>query len=316
MDLAKIINEIVHEIKPELGVGKVADYIPALAKADPKKFGIAVTTVIGETFSAGDAKVPFSIQSVSKLFTLTLALREVGDQLWKRLGREPSGNPFNSLVQLEREGGVPRNPFINAGAIVVADVIVSAAKHARHNDPAGNILQFVQTLADDPKVRIDRMIAKSEADTGFRNVALANFMKSFGNIENEPELVLETYFKQCAIEMNCVDLSRAALYLANFGRDPLTGDRIIRSDAATRINAIMMTCGHYDASGEFAFRVGLPGKSGVGGGIVVVVPGKMTAAVWSPGLNKHGNSHAGTVALELFAAKSKLSLFGATGRKH
>jgi glutaminase len=316
MDLKKVLNDIVHEIKPELGVGEVADYIPALAKADPHKFGIAVTTVIGETFHAGDAKVPFSIQSVSKIFTLTLALREAGDALWKRLGREPSGNPFNSLVQLERESGIPRNPFINAGAIVVADVIVSAAKRSRHDDPAGNILQFVQTLADDPKVRIDRIIAKSEADTGYRNVALANFMKSFGNLENEPELVLDTYFKQCAIEMNCLDLSRAALYLANYGRDPLTGERIVKSEQATRINAIMLTCGHYDASGDFAFKVGLPGKSGVGGGIVVVVPGKMTVAVWSPALNKQGNSHAGTVALELFAAKTKTSVFGTTGRKH
>ena len=306
-NLDLIVKEIADEMSRRTDRGAVATYIPELAGVDPKSFGLAVIDAEGNIAAGGDSEIPFSIQSISKVFTLTLALGRIGDRLWRRVGREPSGNPFNSIVQLERERGVPRNPFINAGAIAVTDVIV-AGRQPRES--LGEILRFVQFLAHDPSVVIDRAVAASEKRTGFRNTALANYMKSFGVIESPVDFALGVYFHHCAIAMSCRQLAMAGRYLAHSGRNPATGLSVVSPERARRINALMMTCGHYDGSGEFAYRVGLPGKSGVGGGILAIAPGKASIAVWSPGLDRAGNSHLGRIALESLAKRMGWSIFG------
>lgn len=304
MDWQAYLERIANDVKPSLKRGHVAHYIDALARVPSDRFGMAIRTIDGEEFAVGDADMPFSIQSISKLFTLTMAMKFVGDGLWKRVGREPSGNPFNSLVQLEREEGIPRNPFINAGAHVVTDCLAS---HCRR--PRAEILKFVRELADNREIDYDREVAASEKQTGYRNYALANFLKSFGNLELDVEKVLDLYFHQCSIAMSCRDLCRAVSFLANEGVQPATGVRIVPKARARRINSLMLTCGLYDVVGNFAFRVGLPSKSGVGGGIVAVWPGRMTLCVWSPGLDEAGNSLAGTRALELFTQRTGASVF-------
>lgn len=309
-ELEQVLGEIAAEMASRPDRGEVASYIPQLGKIDPGKFGIAVATVDGRMLTAGDAGEAFSIQSISKVFTLTLALGAVGDSLWKRVGREPSGNPFNSIVQLEHENGIPRNPFINAGAIVVSDVLLGGHEP---REAIGEILRFIQFLADDEAIVIDREVAASERATGFRNFALANYMKSFGNLHHAPELALGVYFHHCAIAMNCRQLALAGLFLANAGRNPLTGHSVVSAERARRISALMLTCGHYDGSGDFAFRVGIPGKSGVGGGILGIVPGVASLAVWSPGLNANGNSRLGSIALEKLARAMNWSIFAPRG---
>lgn len=306
MDLARIVQRIAAEMADAPERGHVADYIPALARVDPKHFGLAVVTADGAAHVAGDADMAFSIQSVSKVFALTLALGKVGDALWKRVGREPSGSAFNSIVQLEREDGIPRNPFINAGAIVVSDVVLGGNAP---REAIGDILRFVRFLADDEDVLIDGEVAHSEAETGFRNFALANYMKAFGNLTHPVEDALKVYFHQCALTMSCRQLAMAGRYLMAEGMHPGTGQRVVPAVRARRINALMLTCGHYDGSGEFAFRVGIPGKSGVGGGILAVVPGKASIAAWSPGLNDRGNSRLGSLALERLAEATGWSVF-------
>ena len=240
-DRQAILEEIRDELHDLEDRGKVATYIPELAKIDSRKFAIAVAAVDGQVFAVGDAAEPFSIQSISKVFTLTLALGRLGNALWQRVGREPSGTAFNSVVQLEYEKGIPRNPFINAGAIVVSDIIL--AGH-RPSEAVAEILQFIQGLCDDSSVRVDPAVAKSETDTGFRNAALANFMRGFGNLHHPPASALEVYFHQCAIAMSCRQLALAGLYLANGGVNPATSKRVISNRRARRINSLMLTCGH------------------------------------------------------------------------
>ena len=306
IDLSEIVAVVRQEMEEHIGKGKVANYIPALSRVDPRKFGIAITTCDGQTVTSGDAEEPFSIQSVSKVFALTIALERVGEALWSRVGREPSGSAFNSIIQLEHEHGIPRNPLINPGAIVVADVILN------ERDPKlaiTEILEFLRARADDSSIQIDMEVAQSEADTGHRNTAMAYFMRSFGNLNGPVYDVLSAYFHQCAITMNCVQLARAGLYLASSGTDPISGERVVSEARARRINAVMMTCGHYDASGDFAFHVGLPGKSGVGGGILCIAPQTASIAVWSPGLNAVGNSLVGSLALERLAQLTGWSVF-------
>lgn len=305
-DLSQIVADIAAEIRAITDRGKVADYIEPLAKVDPACFGIAITTADGTEHVAGHADEAFSIQSISKVFALTLALGEIGDQLWKRVGREPSGSAFNSIVQLETEHGIPRNPFINAGAIVVSDVLLGRGEPA---EAVGELLRFVRGLAGDEAIFIDEAVARAEQDTGFRNIALANYMRAFGNLVHPPERVLGVYFHHCALAMNCRQLARAGRYLMTGGVVPETGHSIVSPQRARRINALMLTCGHYDGSGEFAYRVGLPGKSGVGGGILAVAPGIASIAVWSPGLNERGNSQLGMLALERLVARTGWSVF-------
>ena len=304
MQFQPILDQINEEIRPLLGhAGTVASYIPALARVPAQQFGIALRTCDGQEACAGDAAVPFSIQSISKLFTLTLAMRRMGDALWERIGREPSGNPFNSLVQLENEQGKPRNPFINAGAIAVADRLLS------QGDAKRDILALMSDLAGEP-IGFDEEVAASEAATGYRNHALANFMKSFGKIDNDVAPVLDVYFHQCALRMTCLQLARAAAFLSRDGDHPLDGQPAICTERQTRrLNALMLTCGTYDAAGDVAFSIGLPCKSGVGGGIVAVVPDHLTLAVWSPALDATGNSLLGLKALELFVTNTGLSVF-------
>ena len=305
--LKQSVDEIYLELRTRADRGKVATYIPQLAKVPIEKFGIAVAPVSGPIITVGDADESFSIQSISKLFTLTLALGQIGDRLWERVDREPSGNAFNSIVQLEYEQGKPRNPFVNAGAIAVTDVILGGHQP---KEAIGEILRFVRFLANDDSINIDRLVARSEQAHGDRNMALAHFMRSFGVIQNPPAGVLGVYFHQCAIAMSCRQLAQAGLFLAANGRNPLNGFNVVSSRRARRINSLMMTCGHYDGAGDFAFRVGLPGKSGVGGGILAIVPNKAVIAVWSPGLNSTGNSLLGTAALEMLAQRTGWSVFG------
>lgn len=307
MDYESILEEIHQEITPLLGQGKVANYIPALAGVNPRHFAMSLQLTDGRSFHIGERDTPFSIQSISKVYTFTLALDIYSKALYKRLGVEPSGNPFNSLVQLEYEKGIPRNPFINAGAITIMDALITYYEDAYIT--LEKVLGFVREISDDPTITFDPEVANSEMDHGHRNLALANLMKSFGNFDNEVVPTVKTYFKQCAITMSTKTLARSFLYLANKGTDPITEKQFITPQQTKRINAVMLTCGHYDASGEFAFHVGLPGKSGVGGGIVAVVPDVMSIAVWSPALNEYGNSLVGTQALELFTQKTGLSIF-------
>ncbi len=303
MDLAAILTRIGDEMATAPDRGRVADYIPELAQVDPARFGIAVALADGRLLTAGDAAVPFSIQSISKVFTLAIALGRLGDQLWARVGREPSGHAFNSILQLEYEKGIPRNPFINAGAIVVTDAILCG--HAPR-EVLGELLTFIRTAAGDDDIHINQKVARSEAETGHRNMALASFLRAHGNLLNPVEKTLGTYFHQCAVEMTCAQLARAGRFLMATPDAP----HLVSPSRVRRINALMMTCGHYDASGDFAYRVGLPGKSGVGGGILAVAPGHASIAVWSPGLNDRGNSQLGSVAMERLARATGWSVFG------
>lgn len=302
-----ILEEIYYEIQPSLHKGKVADYIPALASVNPDQFAMSITMFDGNSFHIGCSDTSFSIQSISKVFTFTKALDIYKKRLYRKVGREPSGNPFNSLVQLEYEKGIPRNPFINAGAIVVTDTLLSHYKTI--DSTFENILSFIRDISSESAISMNQDVWESEYLHGHRNLALANLMKSFNNLDNNVENVIKTYLKHCSIEMSTAELSRAMLYLASHGTDPLSKQEFLTTSQAKRINAVMLTCGHYDASGDFAFHVGLPGKSGVGGGIVAIVPNLMAIAVFSPRLNSWGNSLSGTKALELFTTKTGLSIF-------
>lgn len=305
-DWNTLLEEVHASVLDSLGAGKVADYIPALAEADPMAFGLSVVTLEGQHFGVGQCNTAFSTQSISKVFTLAMALELLGSDLWKRVGREPSGSPFNSIVQLEQEGGIPRNPLINAGALVVTDALVSEYG----SQAVDEVLSLLQTLSGSERVHVDHRVAESEREWGHRNRALAWFMKSFGVLcHDDPNVVLDAYFQQCAVAMTTRELARAGLFLAHDGSDPVTGHRVTSHDRVNRINALMLTCGHYDMSGDFAFRVGLAGKSGVGGGILAIAPRLGAIAVWSPALNDAGNSLCGTLALERLSARSGINLF-------
>jgi len=304
MDYNKILQEIWEEVQPSWGEGHVADYIPELGNVPGDKFGIHLVCMTGEEFSLGDHTEKFSIQSISKVFSLMLAMSLFGEKIWKRVGVEPSGNPFNSLVQLEYERGIPRNPLINSGAIVVADILLSHL-----DNPKYDLLEFVRKIAGTRDIHYNEKVAYSEKEWGFRNVALANFLKSFNNINNDVEAVLDFYFHQCALEMTCRELANAFLLFANHGRFRSNGEQILSSSKIKRINAIMLTCGFYDEAGDFAFKVGLAGKSGVGGGIAAIHPNEYSIAVWSPRLNGKGNSVLGLKTLELLTTKTGMSIF-------
>lgn len=303
MDFQHVINSIHDDLKHEVNRGLVANYIPELSHIDANNFGIYLKLISGENFSVGHSNTPFSIQSISKVFALSMAFNFKGDQLWQRLDVEPSGDPFNHLSLLELENGIPRNPFINSGAIVIADILISQL-----DNPKADFLNYVRELANDNSINYNESVATSEKTTGFNNYAAANLLKSYGNLENKVEDVLDFYFHQCAIEMNCEQLTSAFFMFANHGVC-LQNIKRLSSSQIKRINAIMLTCGFYDEAGEFAFEVGLPGKSGVGGGIVALLPNQFVISTWSPGLNPKGNSKIGMQALEAFTTKTKLSIF-------
>jgi glutaminase len=284
--------------------GKLATYIPELANVDPSMFGVHMTKVDGSNFGVGNNLTKFSIQSIAKVLSLTMAYQLLGEKIWERIEVEPSGDKFDSLISLETNNGIPRNPFINSGAIVVCDMLISNLGNAREE-----FLDFVRHVSDIPDLVYSDKIADSEKSNGFRNIAMCNFIKSFGNIENDPAEVLDFYFDMCSLEMNCQQLSHTFTFLANGGRKLSNRASIVTASQAKRINALMLTCGFYDESGEFAFKVGLPGKSGVGGGIVALYPNNYAVAVWSPRLNPKGNSFKGMKFLEEVTTHSSLSIF-------
>lgn len=304
MDYAKIIRDIALEVEPLFGQGKVANYIPELGKVLPRQFGFCLQLNDGTNYEFGDSRTKFSIQSISKVFTLSRAFGLLGEELWQRVGVEPSGNAFNSLMQLEYEKGIPRNPLINAGALVVTDMLVSKFKN-----PKAEILRHLRQLAGTEDINFNESVAESERKTGFRNFALAYFLKSFGNLHNDVEQVLDVYFHQCSIEMTCTELARAMQVFSQHGLEPQSGERLLTSSQTKRLNAVLQTCGFYDEAGEFTYAVGLPGKSGVGGGIAALLPGHYSIGVWSPELNQKGNSVLGMKALELFTTMTGNSVF-------
>lgn len=304
MNYSEIITEIYNQVQSENINGQVAEYIPELAKVNTDFFGVYIATVRGEHFGIGDFREPFSIQSISKVFTLCYAYKLLGEDLWERVGVEPSGTPFNSLVQLESDKGKPRNPFINAGAMVVCDILISLLKN-----PLEDFLTFVREITKIPDINYCESIAKSEKSVGFTNIALCNYIKSFGNIKNNPEDVLEFYFKICSIKLSCEDLSKSFMFLTCENKHKSESKCSLTLSQSKRVKAIMQTCGFYDESGEFAFRVGLPGKSGVGGGIIAICPGKYSIVTWSPMLNEKGNSKKGMRFLEEFTTKTQISIF-------
>jgi glutaminase len=303
MNYPQILQEIATELSDYTTVGQVTTTIPELAKVDPTKFGIHLTTIEGEDYAMGDSTEKFSIQSISKALTVALAFSFMGEKLWKRVGVEPSGTAFNSLIQLEYEKGIPRNPFINSGAIVIADILVSCLKN-----PKEDFLNYIQLISGSNTVRHNLAVAESEKEFRFRNAALANFLKSFGNIDNDVDEVLDFYFHQCAIEMTCEELAHAFFFFANEGKTR-DGRQIVSSSQVKRLNALMQSCGFYDESGEFTYKVGLPGKSGIGGGIAALLPKNFVVATWSPKLNKKGNSELGMHALELLTTNTGMSIF-------
>lgn len=304
MDYQQILENIYQAIQPYAKEGKQADYIPALAQVNPDQFGMCIHTVYGEIYSIEQADTRFSIQSISKVFALAMCLALKGDDLWKRVGKEPSGTAFNSLVQLEVEKGIPRNPFINAGAIVLTDILLTHLKR-----PEEEFLAFVRAIAGEDTLEYNENVAISERENGYLNAAIANLLKYHGTIENDIERVLHFYFLMCSVEMSCRELSRAFMVFANHRKKFDYAGITLTSSQVKRMNAIMQTCGFYDEAGEFAYLVGLPGKSGVGGGIVAIYPLQYSVAVWSPRLNSKGNSVMGIKALELFTTETKESIF-------
>ena len=304
MNFEYLIRDVYQKIKDTEDEGEMASYIPELSKVDPKSFGVHISTINQVNFGIGNCNDKFSIQSIAKVLALILAYRIVGDEIWDRVGVEPSGTAFNSLVQLEADKGIPRNPFLNAGAIVVSDILISNLKN-----PKEDFIDFVRSISNNTALEYSNRIAQSEKEVGYRNVALCNFIKSFGQIQNEPSDVLDFYFDLCSLEMSCKELSELFLFLANNGLKVKNKEAILSESQSKRVNALMQTCGFYDESGEFAFKVGLPGKSGVGGGIIAIHPDQYAIAVWSPKLNKKGNSHKGMKFLEEFTTRSELSIF-------
>lgn len=302
-DLQEVLEEITEYVAPLCHGGEVASYIPSLGEVSPEKFGICVAMADGEVYGAGDWQEPFSIQSISKVFSLALVMSYDYESIWKRVFREPSGTPFNSMIQLEADHGIPRNPFINAGALVVTDRLLTLT-----GDASASIRGLLRLESGNPSVDIDAVVAASEADHGHRNASMAHLLASYGNLENSVDDVLDSYFKQCALALSCEDLAKASLFLARHGV-AAGGTPFLSPNQSKRVNAVMLTCGTYDAAGEFAYRVGLPGKSGVGGGIVAIVPGRCSITVWGPALGPNGNSMAGIAALDEFTAKTGWSIF-------
>lgn len=303
-NLQEILNKIAQEVGLLREQGEVAQYIPELAKVEPDQFGMAVYFLDGSMVCVGDADVRFSLQSITKLFALALAYSKEKENLWNRVGKEASGSPFDSLWQLEYEHGIPRNPFINAGALVITDILLS------HTQPADEaVLDFMRLITDEPLLDFDHPIADSEYRHADRNHAIAYLMKDFGNIHQPIEALMRSYSRQCSVKMTCLELAKAGSFLAQHGTIPWSGQQLLSRSEAKRINSLMVTCGTYDCAGEFAYRIGLPTKSGVGGGILAVIPDKLSVAVWSPRLDESGNSPAGVYALERFTSLTTRSIF-------
>lgn len=304
MNCQSEINQVYQEVRNEHSYGKVASYIPELKNVAPNKLGVCVTTVSGEDYFAEDSHEKFSIQSIAKVLSLCMAFDRLDKSIWKRVGVEPAGTAFNSLVHLESEDGIPRNPLINSGALVICDILCSEL-----SSPKEELITYIREISNNDQIDYSKKVAESEKMEGYRNYALINFIKSLNNIKNDVDEVLDIYFSLCSIEMSCAELSRCFVFLANEGRQIGSNRAILTERKTERVNAIMQTCGFYDEAGEFSYRVGLPGKSGVGGGIVAIRPDEYAIAVWSPPLNKKGNSYKGMHLLEKFTTLTEGSIF-------
>lgn len=304
LDYQDLLDEIYFENKNRDSEGHVASYIPELAKIDPDKYGIYLKTADNKEFEVGDSREAFSIQSISKVISLAFAMGIQGNKIWDRIGVEPSGNPFNSIVQLEFESGIPRNPFINSGAIVLADILLEELEN-----PKQNYLDFMRKFSNNPAIEYNTDVVQSEKNYGYRNEATANMLKALKNLINSPKKVLDFYYHQCSIEMSCCDLANLFLHFADHSRRFEYELFSLSKNQIKRINSIMLTCGFYDEAGEFAFKVGLPGKSGVGGGIVAIKPHDYCVACWSPRLNDKGNSLLGMRSLRLLTQKTGFTIF-------
>jgi glutaminase len=303
VEIKEALLRAQEDAAPEVGRGRVAEYIPSLATVDPEQFGMAVASCDGEVAIVGDADVPFSVQSISKVFTLALVMAAEGERIWTRVSREPSGNPFNSLLQLDQEEGRPRNPFINAGALVVTDRL-----HQLTGDASSRLRDLLRRESGRDDVDSDPEVARSELEAGHRTLATAHLLASYDNLQCPVDEVIEQYVTQCALSMTCRELALAGLFLA---RDGVLSDgsRLLSERQTKRVNAVMLTCGTYDSAGDFAYRVGLPAKSGVGGGILAVIPDRGVACVWSPTLGPSGSSAAGLAALDAFTTYSDWTVF-------
>ena len=305
-DLDDVLAEVADVARPRAADGRVTSYIETHANADPNSFGLAVVDMDGGEYITGDVDEPFAIQSISKVFSLVLAMQTadqaegVDKELWSRVGVEPSGDPFNSLVQLEHEEGRPRNPMINAGALIVDDVLLN-----HREKPPQAVIDLLSELAGD-QVHLDEIVRDQTAEEAARNRAIASLMASFGNLSHDVEQVLDAYVHQCAAAMTPRQLARAVRFLGNDGVDPASGRQVLRAEQARRVAALMITCGTYDSAGQFAFDVGFPCKSGVSGAIVGVVRHRFGVCVWSPPLEESGNSLAGHVALHELAERLDL----------
>jgi glutaminase len=302
-----LLKTIIENNREWTKEGKVASYIPELQKADPDSLGICVVTLQGEEFCEGNCEERFTIQSISKVITLMLAILDNGkSNVFSRIGMEPTEAGFNSIINLETShSNKPINPMINAGAIAVVSLISGNSGQEMFE----RILKFARKITGNPTLDINEQVYLSEKNTGHRNRSLAYFMKSIGVIEREVEEILDVYFKQCSIEANCRDIARIGAMLANDGVLPWTGERIVSREAARIVKTIMVTCGMYDASGEFAVHIGIPAKSGVGGGILASVPARMGIGVYGPALDKKGNSIGGIKVLESLSSELDLSIF-------
>jgi glutaminase len=298
VDLDEVLREVADRARPHAAEGEIPPSTEALEHVDPDSFGLALVEMDGTDHVIGDVDEPFAIQSISKVFSLVLAMQVadeaegVAKELWERVGVEPTGDPYNSLIQLERHRGVPRNPMINAGALIVDDVLLD-----HRENPSEAMLELVSDLAGE-KVEIDQIVRDGEVETSARNRAIASLMESFGNLTHDVEEVLDSYGRQCAAAMTARQLARAVRFLGNNGVDPASGRRILHPELARRATAIMLTCGTYDAAGQFAFDVGFPCKSGISGAIAGVVRDRFGVCVWSPPLEESGNSLAGHMALQ------------------
>jgi glutaminase len=306
-DLEQLIQEAVQRGRAVALDGKLASYIPELLNADATSVGIAVQMLDGRSFRAGDAQTPFTIQSVSKVFSLACVLRAGDSTLYPdRISVEPSGDEFHSITRLEVENGRPRNPMINAGAIAVSGQLAGATPLERIESLRAFLVEA--SGSPTPAWPLDEAVYLSECRTGFRNRALANFMQHYG-IVDDAEVAVDTYFRQCSLLVSAEQLAQLGLFLANSGIQPETGTALLSPFQNRVIVATMMTCGLYDEVGHFAIRVGLPAKSGVSGGILAVLPGKMSIACYGPALGPNGNSVAGMAMLEFLSEHLKLSLF-------
>lgn len=305
--MTKLLEEILEKCAPYKKEGKLADYIPELTKANPNDFGIYMIRNDNVESFAGDYDKQFTIQSIVKPIFLLLALMDNGiDFVKNHVGVEATGKPFDAINYSEKSLVSDNiNPMVNMGAIVMCTLI----KGNTYEEKFNRLLELTRKLADNPNIDFDEDVYLSEKRTGNKNRALAYLVKSYGMIHDDVDDVLDFYFKACSIKVTCQDLAKIGLVLASHGKSPFTNEQVFPKEYANYVNAILITCGMYDGSGDFAIRVGVPAKSGVGGGIMAVVPTKMGIGIFSPALNSKGNSIAGIKALEELSKELNLSIF-------